>query len=151
MARHFIPFNLKLKNIPVIVYPVKDGAPLQDIFESKFEIQRHLEDLYSQNSSIQKFDYHIVFVWNLEGNRMTDVWMHRMANWDNSSGPLVECMIFENLKESNDAGIASGDTLIVLAREEEFRRKIGDLEKYLKRSDVMPEFPKEFIPKEDFS
>ena len=80
---------------------------------------------------------------------MTDVWIHDMKNWSDS-GPLVECFTFRGLNKCKDAGIASGDSLIVLAREEELRRKMSNLSEYVNRDKHIPDFPRGMKPKESF-
>lgn len=152
VARQYKPFTHHFGNIPLIVYPVKDENPLKEVFDSKnsISIQLHVNKLYEKNrDKLSKGNYHILFVWNLDKHRMTDVWIFDMKNWSDS-GPLVECIIFRDLEVSSDAGIASGDSLIVLGREEELRRKVGNLEEYIDRSRRVPKFPSGMQPTEDF-
>ena len=146
-ARHYIPFNEVIDTISLIIYPVKDENPLQDVFRDKSEIVNHLKDLYQTHNDLIQGSYHILFVWNLNGERMVDVWIHKMENWSDS-GPLLECKTFRGLKEASDAGIASGDSVIALGREEELRRKILSLDKYLDRTKQQPEFPLGMQPDE---
>lgn len=151
--RQYLPFNHKELNIPLIIYPVKDENPLEEIFEktNPLSITQHLSELYRKNHILlKKGQYHIVFVWNLEKHRMTDVWIHSMENWSDS-GPLIEVQTFRDLKPCDDAGIASGDSIIVLGREEELRRNSRNLEEYLDRENNMPSFPPGLHPTESFS
>jgi len=151
MARQYKPFTQNISNIPLIIYPVKDENPLYDVFEDKAEIKEHLKNLYNkQKSVLNKGEYHILFVWNLESERMTDVWMHSMKNWSDS-GPLIECLTFRSLEICHDAGIASGDSIIALGREEELRRKSKSLEEYVDRSEHIPDFPEGMVPEEKFT
>lgn len=149
MARQYIPFSFQLEDIPLIIYPVKDENPLEEVFEDEKDIKNHLEKLYEANKSLHKYTYHILFVWNLEKERMTDVWLHSMKNWSDS-GPLLECQTFRGLEPCEDAGIASGDSIIALAREEELRRESDDLNEYVNRNKKLPEFPKGMKPDERF-
>jgi hypothetical protein len=80
---------------------------------------------------------------------MTDVWIHDMQNWSDS-GPLIECITFRGLEICHDAGIASGDSIIVLGREEELRRSSKDLTEYVDRSEHTPQFPEGMMPTEIF-
>ena len=114
MSRQYIPFTIKIKNISIIIYPVKDENPLEEVFENKDEIIEHINHLYKEKS-LEKGEYHIIFVWNLDKERMTDVWIHEMDNWSDS-GPLIACKTFRGYEECTDAGIASGDSIIVLGR-----------------------------------
>ena len=146
------PFNHKYKKIPLIVYPVKDENPLVDIFDpSKTNsIQKHLDKLYQMNAFLNKGNYHILFVWNMEGNRMTDVWIHNINKLSNTSGPLLDCITFNNLKRCTDAGIASGDSILTLGREEELRRTVKSLKDYIDRKKHVPNFPKGMTPTKSF-
>jgi len=151
-ARQYKPFSYKWTFLPLIVYPVKDENPLLDIFDSQDNnsIQKHLDQLYQKHRKrLNKGNYHILFVWNLEGHRMTDVWIHDMTNWSDS-GPLLECVTFRDLEVCDDAGIASGDSVIALGREEELRREVGDIQKYVDREKHMPTFPRAMTPTESF-
>lgn len=153
--RQYLPFNYRINNINLIVYPAKDEIPLDKIFnpKNKSEMLTYLETLYQKNSKLlSKGDYHILFVWNLDGNKMTDVWIHHMKNWSDS-GPLLDNYIFKNSELTQDAGIASGDSIIVLGREEELRRKLGKeikLMDYVNRDKYMPTFPNGLSPKDSF-
>ena len=149
----FKPFTYKIKKTPLIIYPVKDENPLSEIFNPKDHnsIQQHLNKLYQKHSKLlNKGDYHILFVWNLQGNRMTDMWIHNMKNWSDSSGPLMECITFRNLEVCDDAGIASGDSIIALGREEELRRQINNIREYVDRKKHIPEFPSGMTPSKSF-
>ena len=151
-ARQYKPFSHKFKNTPLIVYPVKDENPLEQIFSPPNEktITKHLDSVYRKNKQLlTKGDYHILFVWNLEGHKMVDIWIHDMQNWSDS-GPLIECITFRDLQRCHDAGIASGDSIIALGREEELRRSIKDLNEYVDRKKYMPNFPEGLQPKESF-
>jgi len=63
---------------------------------------------------------------------------------------LLECHTFRGLKPCKDAGIASGDSIIALAREEELRRKSDSLEDYIDRESQIPEFPEGMQPNKEF-
>lgn len=149
MSRQYIPFTIEVQNIPLIVYPVKDENPLEEVFTNKEDIVIHIKELYKQNPTLTEGVYHILFVWNLEEERMTDVWIHKMENWSDS-GPLISCKTFRGYKECTDAGIASGDSIIVLGREEELRRNSKDIDTYVDRSKKLPEFPNGFTPNTEF-
>ncbi len=151
-ARQFKPFNHNIGKLQLIVYPVRDENPLYEVFDRKdnYSIQEHLDNLYKKHlEGLSKGAYHIVFVWSLGGERMTDVWIHDMENWSDS-GPLIECNTFRNLEVCSDAGIASGDSVIVLRREEELRRRVDNLAKYLDRGKYSPIFPEGMEPIESF-
>lgn len=150
--RFYIPFSLKIVDKPLIVYLVKDENPLTNVFDSKTKrsVVSHLKRLYSKNkAALSKGLYHIVFLWNLKNHRMADVWIHTLNSIAEKSGPLQEVHIFQDLQPYH-IEVSSGDTLIVLAREEELRRKMADMKKYLNRPKYIPDFPFEMQPYEDF-
>ena len=149
MSRQYIPFTIEVENIPLIVYPVKDENPLEEVFNNKEDIVKHINELYKQNPVLIVGEYHILFVWNLDKERMTDVWIHKMENWSDS-GPLISCKTFRCYEECTDAGIASGDSIIVLGREEELRRHSKDIGTFIDRSKKLPEFPNGFTPDTEF-
>ncbi len=151
-ARQYKPFTYYWESLPLIVYPVKDENLLNDVFNPKDHqsIQKHLHQLYQKHSSdLKQGNYHIIFVWNLDGHRMTDVWICDMNNWS-KSGPLLQCFTFRDLETCDDAGIASGDSVIVLGREEELRRSISNIREYVNRDKYIPTFPKNMKPTETF-
>lgn len=153
MGRQYKPFSYKIGEIPLIIYGGKDEHPLSEIFDPKdhHSIQKHLEQLYDKHPEVlNKGTYHIVLVWNLDQQRMTDVWIHTSENWSNTSGPLIECVTFRNLEKCTDAGIASGDSIIMVAREEELRRELDNLALYFDRSQYIPTFPDGMQPTEVF-
>jgi hypothetical protein len=152
-ARQYRPYSTKINNKPLIIYPVRDENPLQEVFDkSDLEsINNHLKNLYKKfKNKLSQGSYHIIFVWNLESQRMTDVWIYDMKDWSGNSGPILECLTFRELEECNNAGIASGDSIIALGREEELRRISRDLEEYLDRSKEQPEFPEGMQPEGDY-
>lgn len=152
--RQYKPISYQINSTYLIVYPVKDENPLDQIFShNKEEMLMHLKNLYVKHSNVlSKGEYHILFVWNLDGHKMTDVWVHNMKNWSDS-GPLMDCYTFKDLEVTHDAGIASGDSIIALGREEELRRKLGSkigLKDYADRKKYIPEFPEGLQPTESF-
>lgn len=147
----YIPYSYSFGKTPLIIYPVKDEHPLDEIFTVDATINAHLNELYAANAGLLGHgSYHILFVWNLDGQRMTDVWIHDMDNWSATSGPLLECVTFRGLERCADAGIASGDSILALGREEELRRDCASLEDYLDRSKHVPVFPEGAQPDETF-
>ncbi len=151
-SRQYLPFNYKIFNIPLIIYPVKDENPLEKIYNpsEKKQFLNFLNSLYKKNKEkLSIGEYHILFIWNLNNQRMTDIWIHNLTNWSDS-GPLIHCLTYRNLSQCFDAGIASGDSLIVLGREEELRRKSNNLQKYINRNTNLPIFPKGFKPTKSF-
>lgn len=153
-AKQYKPFTYFFEDIPLIVYPIKDEHPLDKLFDrnNSSSIQKALDKLYEKNKNILlNGTYHIVFVWKrLEDTRMADIWVHNMDNFaDPGSGPLIDCFIFKDLERSHDAGIASGDS-IVLGQEKKLRRNFDDITEFANRDKHMPEFPEGTTPSEDY-
>lgn len=150
-ARQYCPFSYLIRTTPLIIYPVIDEPSLHELLRGEDGIKHHLDELYQRHqATFSKSTYHIVFVWSLEGHIMTDVWLHNMEFWNTTSGPLLECHTFRDLEKCNDAGIASGDTIIVLGREEELRRSLPDIATYVNRALHTPTFPFDMQPVERF-
>jgi len=150
--RFYIPFSMKVQGISLIVYLLKDENPLDKVFDpkNKNDVKNHIRTLYKKHKEFLCAGmYHIVFLWNFKNKRMTDVWIHTTNLIAAPSGPLQKVYTYCGLERYN-IEVASGDTLIVLAREEELRRKVGDINKYLERPKYIPDFPCEMQPYEDF-
>src|SRR5579859_5905892 len=137
--KFFKPINYKIFNIPLIIYIAKeiDGFDRSN----KNSVQEYLDSVYKENKEIlNKGSYHIIIVWSLDGNKMADVWIHDMNNFEDT-GPVIDSYVFKNTEKFVTTGQAAGDEMIVLGREEELRRKINNLEEYVDRSKHTPEFP----------
>jgi len=145
MERFYIPFNHKIGNITLIIYPAKDENPLKNIIKSEPEIIQNLNKLYSKNKGLNTGTYHIVFIWSYQKKLMFDVWIHDIES-ATESGPLIDCLTFKEFELSTDTGIASGDSIFVLGREDELRRQSSNLDSYLNRMIIIPNFPGDFKP-----
>lgn len=142
------PYSAEFYNIPAIVYPANDADHHLDsayVPPNMSGVTDHLVQLYRTNlTRLELGSYHIVFAWALSGVAMTDVWIHDLENPSiTASGPLVNCEIFSGIDPSQDVGVASGDTLIVLGREAELQRRLVSVD-YLNRDNHMPTFEPNF-------
>ncbi|VVB59720.1 Uncharacterised protein [uncultured archaeon] len=78
---------------------------------------------------------------------MTDMWIFTKTDqW--GSGPLTDVKIFRNRTGVNNIGVGSGNTLIMLGKEEEHRRASKTLKEYL--SGPRPKLPDYLILKQNF-
>lgn len=147
-ARFYRPFTKEFGSRPSIVYPARDSEhPLGRAYSpaDMSGIVAHLDELYATHPDrLERGTHHIVFAWALGTVAMTDIWMHDENPTSHTSGPLVNVETFDGLEPSVDVGVASGDTLIVLGREEELRRHTGELTVYLSREIIMPDLPDGF-------
>ena len=119
---------------PAIVY-VDEGWKADQLDSVKSEIQRALE---ATDWSKQEAMYYIAFVWRDGEIPMVDLWRFLDNPVDKISGPLAEVVVLRDGKSTNDLGVASGQTLLVLGIEEQHRRAFGELRKYLSERPVLP-------------
>jgi hypothetical protein len=147
MASFYFPFTLKISNTPVIVYPCIGTEKVFDRKENG-SIEKYLNELYETNAETikDKDNYHIVILWENEGERMADVWLFgKPENWH--SGPLADVKIFQNLKPHTEMGVSAGDGLIMLGAEELHRRSKKTFKEYLQER---PELPEDIQLEEEF-
>ena len=170
----FVPFGYKNKlGYNLIIYPIKDledQRSLKDRFATKVDLQNYIDNLYqrlhdnntynNQNYNIFKGDYHIVFFRNFRNDKIiVDIWIHTFFNQSAYCGPTVECHSYEDedliygTDMMSQIGNASGDCLIALGAEEQFRRNMGgDMNRFLNRnSNNLPQYPSSIYPTEEFS
>jgi hypothetical protein len=148
MDRQYKPLYLTIEDFPVIVYIAKDESPVTEVLPTQADVRAYVERLFIENANIKTGDYAIVFVWNDHGKEMADVWMLG-DNTHSNSGPLYECFAFAGSEQSMSGDIASGDTIITLAAEEQKHRQIGDRRRYLADTSTAV-FPEGMAPKEDY-
>ncbi len=139
------PLSLQIEGRAVIVYP--DQGLEKVMYRNVDSVKKHIETLYEMHSLSKDIDYQIIMLWAEDKDPMTDMWIFTKTDaW--GSGPLANVKIFRGYKEVNDIGVGSGNTLIVLGREEEQRRKSQNLEGYL--SGPRPNLPDFLLLNEDF-
>ena len=147
-ARQYLPVYLEAHGKKLIVYPAKDEVPLSDITDRE-DLIRKLEALYASDESLATGEYHIIFAWNKDGALMFDVWIHTL-NEHSDSGPLLEFHGYQNCQPVQMDDVASGDSVIVLGREEESRRNFISTSEYIKAK-KLPDFAEDMVPAEEFS
>lgn len=154
MSGFYKPFNIKINNKPIIVYPCIGLEKVLDRKDTK-SISNHIEKLYSNNKILNTGTYHIIILWdeitdNAKADNidiMTDVWIFdKVDSW--GSGPLVDVKIFRNYKIEASIGVSAGDGLLMLGREEELRRSSDSLANYLDGKRAI--LPADLVPTESF-
>lgn len=154
MTSFYKPFTLAVRTKPLIVYPC---IGLEKVLErGNKSIEMHLVDLYSSNSNILSAGtYYIVILWDESTDDktsrstdvMTDIWIFdKIESW--GAGPLVDVKTFRNNKLESSSGISTGDGLLMLGKEEEFRRNSKNLESYLHGN--RPKLPEDITPVNEF-
>ena len=142
------PIKLTIQGTPILVYPCKG---VESIFaREKGVIKKHILKLYAENKDILSSlgEYNIIILWNEGKDITTDVWIYdKLKSW--GSGPLVDVKIFRNFNIEKNIGVSAGDGLILLGREEEYRRTKNSLTEYINGD--RPELLKDIVLKEDFN
>ncbi len=94
--------------------------------------EEHLSDVFATSEALarRRIDYAIAFLWRHDSFQMVDLWVFSETNtW--GSGPLADVFVFKDTEPTLDLGVSSGNVLIVLGREEEYRRQARTLDEYL--------------------
>ena len=145
--KFYHPFNYKINETPLIVYIAKD---IQGFERKDNSIEKYLDSVYESNKELlSRGNYHILIVWSLKKERMVDIWVHDINNFEDT-GPLIDCYVFKDTERFLSNGQAAGDEIIILGREEELRRDINNLEEYVDRSKNIPNLPAYLKPSQDF-
>lgn len=127
IARYYKPLNDSFNNIPIIIYPAKGDNDLTKAFSQnkKGSIEKYVLNVLSSDQSFCKdADIILVIVWNQDSNPNCDIWKVNANSLSDDSGFLYDVRIYENLTATSSLGVASGDTLTVLAAEEILLREL---------------------------
>jgi len=140
-------FDYKIWGKHVVCYPDKDAVDSYRGFNYE-SLGEYLESVLDQHKeSYKDADYLIIFIWNLEGNKMMDVWKMNANYVDDRSGPLGAVKVYKDGKECSDLEVASGNTLLILGYEEKLRRQAPNLEAYFNGP---PAIPLELVNRQNF-
>lgn len=140
-----ITFNIN--SIQVIVWPDVDAKESYKNITKK-DLENYLRKIIESDSYFKDSSYIIAFIWSFNGEKMVDIWKFTQNHVDDRSGPLGDVRVYREGQISKDLGLASGNTLLVLASEEKLRRQSKDLKDYLKGSS--PKLPLELLNGKDF-
>ncbi len=147
MASFYFPINVRIESLPVIVYPC---LGIEKVFDRSDRgcLEKHINELYTKYSDVlSKGNYHIVILWDNDGDKMSDVWIFdKLESWQ--SGPLVDVKIFRNFDSENSIGVSAGDGLVMLGYEEMHRRSKSEFSEYI--NGQRPTLPKGITPEEEF-
>ncbi len=154
IPHEYIPFNHKIGEITLIIYPVKNFYDQHILAPDKAAICQHLNLLYERDDEIQnRGQYHIVFVWGWQGFLMTDIWIHNPNMMGNDVGgdvAIEKCITYKEYEPYPQVGIGSDNSLVIIGREQEHRWRFTSINEYLDRSKSIPEFPDGFAPIEEY-
>ena len=136
MSKFFKPKLIRLKKLPVIVYP-DEGVGYFLSRQDPESIRRHLERLYTDNELKTPGKFNIDILWKSEGDLMTDVWMYsQLDNW--GSGALVDEKTFRNYDRDISSGVSAEFGLIMLGAEASQRAVARPLSKFLRTRPILP-------------
>ncbi|MBP9691557.1 hypothetical protein KBD81_05770 [Candidatus Woesebacteria bacterium] len=139
--------DLFINGIQIIVWPDAEAKNAYGAFDIK-QLETFMHSIISQDNYYRDASYIICFIWAMEGKKMVDVWKFVDNYVDDRSGPLGDVRVYKEGTISTDAGLASGNTLLVLGYEEKLRRQSKDLKDYL--GGPIPRLPLEIMNGMDF-
>lgn len=144
----FRPLQLTVRGLPIIVYPHRKALSGSFRREAIGCLEEYVVALYDRSPELlESSQYHIVVLWGESGDRMADVWkFDRIAEW--GSGPWADALVYREFERVYDMGVSAGDALILLGREEEWRRRVGDLTAYL--AGPRPDLPPDIAATDEF-
>jgi len=124
------PFPAIINSKPILIY-AENGLERVLFRERKDSIEKHLEAIYHKNHKhLHSGEFHIAFVWSDDEDIMSDIWIfENLAVW--KANPTVDAQNFRGLDFEEGYGVTAGDELMILGKEEEFRRTTPGLEQYL--------------------
>lgn len=114
----------------VIVWPDAEAIGAYKGF-SKSDIEKYISEIIESDEYFSDATYYVVFIWDMDGDKMADIWKMNENYVDDRSGPLSEGRVYREGVLTTDLGLASGNTLLVLGYEEKMRRQSKDLNGYL--------------------
>ncbi|NQZ84416.1 MAG: hypothetical protein HRU03_01740 [Nanoarchaeales archaeon] len=137
-------FNDKMQ---IIVWPDVDAKNSYKGMNKK-EVEDYIVNIIKSDSYYDDSTYIITIIWDMDGDRMVDIWKFNENHVDDRSGPLGDVRLYREGKICKDLGLASGNTLLILGHEEKLRRQSKDLKSYLEGPE--PNLPLEIMNGKDF-
>jgi len=132
------PRLVETPSAPVIVY-ADEGWGQAKLNSVELEVRRAVEaTVEAANWRVQDVEFLIAFAWRNGDLPMIDLWRFGKNPDDDSSGPLVEARILRDGKITEELGIGSGNTILVLGLEESHRRSTGNLTQFFKERPPLP-------------
>lgn len=140
--------DLFVGKLQVIVWPDADAHESFANFDQT-KLEQYITNIIQQDSSyFSDAAYVICFIWSYNGEKMVDVWRFNENPVDDRSGPLSSVRVYREGRATDELGISSGNTLLVLGLEERLRRQSKSLQEYLEGNP--PELPLDILNRKDF-
>ncbi|MBI2583180.1 MAG: hypothetical protein HYW25_00800 [Candidatus Aenigmarchaeota archaeon] len=142
------PMTAEVGSKPTLVYPSKSAEKAFDR-RDRGCVERHLQGLADLHKGLITPDteYLLTIAWENSGDRMVDLWIYSKVD-SYGFGPLIDQKTFRENVRDNGIGVACGNSVVLLGREEEHRVARGDLKKYLHGE--RPELPARLRLNENF-
>lgn len=134
--------NYFIDDIQVIVWPDADAKNAYGKMNEE-KLEDYIANIIKSDSFFDDSAYIISFIWDMDGDRMIDIWKFTENHVDDRSGPLGDVRVYREGKLCNNLGLASGNTLLVLGSEEKLRRQSSNLKSYLEGP--VPKLPLEIV------
>lgn len=115
---------------PLFIYIEEGTEGLIDRRDPRV-LDKYLQELYSKNDAIiNRGNYQILTLWNLEDTIMADVWMFFVnEDWDLPTN--IDVANFANSDVELNNGVTTGDGLNLLATEENLRLSVDNIDQYV--------------------
>lgn len=158
LTKQYLPITHEYKDLPIVIYPAKDDGRTEDIFnrQDKNSLQKYAEDIIdAHEEKYNDADMLIVVVWGNEKIKHADVWKVNRNYYSDDSGFLYDVSIYKDIEKTEDMGVASGNTSIILTAEEMLLRElivVGGVtfKEAADRTKYQARFPVGYVPEESF-
>lgn len=126
-ARQFLPLTSKFNYIPIVIYAANGDNEIEKAFSRDESgcIEKYIDSVLIENATfVNDADMILAYVWNQDNIPNCDIWKINQNHLSDDSGFLYDVRIYKNLDCVTDIGVASGDSLILLAAEEILLREL---------------------------
>ncbi|HSX02215.1 MAG TPA: hypothetical protein VLI05_02765 [Candidatus Saccharimonadia bacterium] len=127
LTKQYSPISYQFKELPVILYPAKDDGQLEKAFSrsKKGGLEKYVNSILEKDYTYYKdADVILAYVWNQESVPYCDIWKISRNTISDDSGLLYDVRIYADHEVTQDMGVASGNSSIVLTAEEMLLREL---------------------------
>jgi hypothetical protein len=158
LTKQYLPLSFCFGEVPVVAYPAKDDGRLEKVFSRNNPgvIENYIHTILdNENDFYNEADMILAYVWNEGETPCCDIWKITRNDISDDSGFLYDARIYENMTQTTDLGVASGNSSIVLAAEEMLLRQLILVENHsfteaADRIRYSARFPIGYVPDEFF-